>query len=164
MCHLTSGVTGTKNTTVCFTGGNNNAFDAIWYWGQNSTCSDISSCPTQAWREGKIWILYQYLLPQYRVQIQDPGSSLPRNATPIPDSAWERHQLLCQSYNASFNIQRTYTDFQETIQGVLQYLNPLNYSADVFTGATNYDMNPEYAGFAIHQVLYTILSGSIQPN
>lgn len=90
-----------------------NAFDVTWYNARNSSGDTCTNCTGEAWMDGKLWIEYQYLLPEYRTQVGEP----PANATPVPASAFEKHQLVCQSYNASYVLQRTYTNSQETIQG-----------------------------------------------
>src|SRR5436190_2436027 len=63
-----------------------NAFDITWYNARNSTGDVCAGCNGEGWRDGKLWVLYQYLQPSYRVQTGDP----PKNATPIPDSAFEK--------------------------------------------------------------------------
>jgi hypothetical protein len=40
------------------------------------------------------------------------------------------------------------------------FLNPINYSSDAFGNNGNL-ISPSYAGFAIHQLLYSILAGTI---
>jgi hypothetical protein len=126
-----------------------------WYDAKNSTCVG-EACRLEPWMDGRIWIKYQYLLPSYRSQ---PSGSMAE----LPDSAWERHQLLCQSYNASFSIRRTYNNYQQSITANVSLENPLNYSMDVFTAWPHGNMSPDYAGFAIHQTLFSILSGNIGP-
>lgn len=82
-----------------------NPFVTTWYEARNSSgnhCDDILGCTgTQdAWADGKLWVLYQYLLPQYRNE-NDQGT----NSTPIPPEGWERHMFVCQSYNATYELQ-----------------------------------------------------------
>ncbi|KAH7370231.1 hypothetical protein BKA65DRAFT_589617 [Rhexocercosporidium sp. MPI-PUGE-AT-0058] len=137
-----------------FASATNSAFDIEWYMAQNSSGNTCTGCLGEAWMDGKLWVEYRYLLPEYRLQTGDP----PRNATPIPDSAFEKHQFMCQSYNASYAIRRTYVDFKQKIEGHLTFLNPVNYNFDAFEGALG--INP-YASYAIHQLLYSILSGQI---
>jgi hypothetical protein len=101
-------------------------FVANWYMARNSTgdvCAgfsgDDSSCPINAepWWDGKLWVLYQYLLPQYRST-----DNMGRNATPVPDEAWERNLFMCQSYNATYSLKRTYQNFQQTVHGTLRWV------------------------------------------
>lgn len=100
-------------------------FITNWYMARNSSgdiCAgisgdDLSQCASNAtpWWDGKLWVLYQYLLPQYRHT-----DSAGHNATPVPDEAWERHIFMCQSYNATYFVKRTYKNFQQTIDGTLR--------------------------------------------
>lgn len=90
-----------------------NAFDIYWYTGRNSSGDTCDGCLGEPWQDGKIWIEYQYLQSAYRLQEGDP----PRNSTPIPESGFEKHQILCQSYNATYSIKRSYVDFQPIIEG-----------------------------------------------
>ncbi|KAH9204019.1 hypothetical protein DL95DRAFT_398852 [Leptodontidium sp. 2 PMI_412] len=132
---------------------NNNAFDTTWYYARNSSrlCPDCF----EPWVDGKIWVLYQYLLPQYRIQAVD----FPANSTPIPESAWEKHQFVCQSYNARFDIERTYINYQQIIRHNTTFLYPVPFGREHLRS----DML-SYASYAIHQNLYSILSGQIIPN
>ncbi|KAF2685989.1 hypothetical protein K458DRAFT_402540 [Lentithecium fluviatile CBS 122367] len=142
-------------------------FVANWYVAQNSSgdvCAGTSgdrldSCAINAepWWDGKLWVLYQYLLQEYRST-----DELGFNLTPVPDEAWERHVFMCQSYNATYSLKRTYQDFQQTVDGSLSYLNPVNY-----TSLTDepFNLNTDtYPAWVIHQTLYSLLSGSIMPN
>jgi hypothetical protein len=54
--------------------------------------------------ERKSWVLYQYLLPEYRSSQTDQGT----NSTAILDDAWEGHVFVCESYNATYTLKRTY--------------------------------------------------------
>jgi hypothetical protein len=142
------------------------AWNVQWYMARNASgaCSpDEPACaiigsesdPTlNGWASGTIWIAYQWVQPSAR------------NASfvgIVPDADWERHHLLCTSYNASYAIQRSYVNGIETVSGTYTYLNALNYSTATFEGNLD-DMQPEYAGYAIHQILYSILYGSIGLN
>lgn len=98
-------------------------FNRVWYAAQNSTgegcqwhSSDIS-CPAnyEGWMEGKIWFEYQYFRKEYRLPEYDHGG----NSTPIPDEAWEYYMFKCQSYNTTYEIQRTYRDSEQTVTGKL---------------------------------------------
>ncbi|KAH6675854.1 hypothetical protein B0J14DRAFT_691908 [Halenospora varia] len=147
-----------RDTASCnadhFNAPTRNAFDISWYMGRNSSGDTCDGCEGKAWMDGKIWIEYQYLQPSYRIQVDYP----PKNATPIPDSAFERHQILCESYNATYTLKRSYVDFQPNVEGEMKFLNPLNYTAQTFSGIP---MDGSYAGFAIHELLYSSLSGMI---
>jgi len=97
-----------------------NQFDANWYMARNSSgdiCDGVSDCSSQldAWSDGKLWVLYQYLLPQYRNETNQ-GT----NSTPIPPEAWERHVFVCQSYNATYQLERKYVNFQHIVNGTLR--------------------------------------------
>jgi hypothetical protein len=63
--------------------------------------------------ERKLWVLYQYLLPEYRSSQTDQGT----NSTAIPDDAWEGHAFVCESYNATYTLKRTYNNNVQTIEG-----------------------------------------------
>jgi len=167
-----------KDCTQYFSTPTRNAFDIEWYTAKNSTGGTCKDCSGEAWQDGKLWVGYQYLPPQYRTQSGDP----PVNTTPIADTALEKHIFVCQSYNATYNLQITYIDFQQSIIGELQYvyfsgpifflkkkllivafrfLNPINYSIEAFQAAQGLS---SYAGYAVHQQLYQILSGNIGLN
>ncbi|KAH7134949.1 hypothetical protein B0J11DRAFT_595781 [Dendryphion nanum] len=124
-------------------------FVANWYMARNSSGN--------AWWDGKLWVLYQYLLPQYRGT-----NSLGTNSTPVPDAAWERHAFMCQSYNATYSIKRTYQNFQQTVDGKVSYLNPIDYKG-VRYGFNKVD-TLNYPAWVIHQTLYSLLNGSIMPS
>ena len=133
-----------------------------WYRGSNSTCIRGHLCYDDAdrWKDGKIWILQRYLLPEARGKVPEvPFGSL-------PDSSWEKHQIVCQSYNATYTILRTYSAGAEgTItQTALTYNNPLDYAQERIQGGSEFDMQPEYAGYAIHETLFSVLAGQIGPN
>lgn len=137
------------------------AFDKVWYDARNSTadaCRPETGCvpATDGYQDGKLWIAYQYLLPEYRQFQNDQGT----NSTAIPDSAFERHMFVCHSYNATYSLRRTYTNFQHAVASNLTYLNPVNFTA---AKLSKVDV-ASYAAFSIHQTLYSLLSGSIQPN
>jgi hypothetical protein len=88
-----------------------NAFDVNWYMASNSSgdiCQehpgDYSCSAVEPWMERKSWVLYQYLLPEYRSSQTDQGT----NSTAILDDAWEGHVFVCESYNATYTLKRTY--------------------------------------------------------
>lgn len=60
-----------------------------------------------------MWVLYQYLLPEYRSNQTDQGT----NSTAILDDAWERHFFVCESYNATYTLKRTYNNNVQTTEG-----------------------------------------------
>lgn len=104
--------------TEYFSSPTRNAFDIEWYAAKNSSGNTCTDCTGDTWHDGKLWVKYQYLLPQYRTQSGDP----PTNATPIPDSAFEKHVFVCQSYNATYTLQKTYINFQQSVVGELKYI------------------------------------------
>jgi hypothetical protein len=113
-CHGSSDVT-SDGSCADFASGTNSAFDVTWYKAVNSTGDTCTGCTGEPWMDGKVWVEYQYLLPQYRIQTGSP----PANVTPIPDSAFEKHQFMCQSYDATYTLERTYVNFQQTVKGNL---------------------------------------------
>ena len=133
-----------------------------WYIGTNSTCISGQVChgDDERWKDGRVWILYRYLLPEAREKI--PEGRLKN----IPDSSWEKHQIVCQSFNATYTILHTYSAGVEgTItQSSLAYNNPLDYTKERMEGGPKGDMQPEFAGYAIHETLFSILAGHIGPN
>ncbi|KAH6893066.1 hypothetical protein B0T10DRAFT_591958 [Thelonectria olida] len=138
-----------------------NPFQRTWYKALNSSgdlCeryrgADASFCPTyEAWQDGKLWVAHQHFLEQYRDTSMNQGY----NTTPVPEEAWEFHMFMCQSYNATYTIERTYKNFVQKVAGHLTYLNPVNYSN------TGQGLMPQnHAAFAIHQTLYSVLSGDM---
>ncbi|EPS38928.1 hypothetical protein H072_7330 [Dactylellina haptotyla CBS 200.50] len=134
-----------------------------WYLNSVSTCSgtgvDQSRCSNSSLTEqtignatftgdGKLWIYYRWLPLEYR----DP------NRTTYDGSIWEDHKLVCQSYNASFTIQRAYRGVSEqSVSGSVEYLNPVNYSRDHISHPTP----GELAAYSVHDILYSLIGGSI---
>jgi hypothetical protein len=114
-CH---GSAFTNGSCDDFTTPTDNPFDITWYLARNSSGDTCAGCAGEAWTDGKLWVEYQYLLPKYRVQTGNP----PTNGTPIPPSAFEKHQFMCQSYNATYELERTYVNFQQTVQGTQTYV------------------------------------------
>ena len=101
------------------------AFNRPWYRARNSTgdpCDElpesISCSVIEGWSEGKIWMMYQHLLPEYKKMQTSDGY----NSTPIPDSAWEKGMFVCQSYNATYNLKRQYSNNIHTVTGTLSYV------------------------------------------
>lgn len=135
-----------------------------WYIGQNSTrqsCQARNGCvpATDAWQDGKLWVAHQYMLPAYRDLFDGIGTVKDPN-TSIPPEALEKHMFVCQSYNATYTLRRSYQDFQQSITGDVAYLNPTNFN----TIKTRIISPESYAAYAIHQALYSLLNGSIAPN
>ncbi|KAJ6259018.1 hypothetical protein Dda_5914 [Drechslerella dactyloides] len=100
--------------------------------------------------DGKLWIFYRWLPPDLR----DP------NRTTYDESIWENHRLVCQSYNASFNVHRTYLagGLDQTVGGTVEYINPTNFSSR----HVNFPESPgEVASYAIVDVLVYLLGGMI---
>jgi hypothetical protein len=102
---------------------NGNSLDGItWYRAQNSSRGqpecDGDSCPAArlAWQDGKLWVAYQYMFPEYRGLVDDAGQ-LRDTATKVPTAAFDRRMFMCQSYNATYKIRRWYQDFQQTVTG-----------------------------------------------
>ncbi|KAK4443448.1 hypothetical protein QBC34DRAFT_443396 [Podospora aff. communis PSN243] len=135
-----------------------------WYRALNSSevpnCDDNSTIcrPLTGWEDGKLWVAHQYLQPSYRSLFDDTGI-LKDPTNKLPFSAFDRRMFACQSYNATYTIHRRYQNFQQFLTGNLTYLNPTN-----FTPVTTQTATPHsYAAYAIHQTLYPLLSGAIQP-
>ncbi|KAK6335487.1 hypothetical protein TWF696_002261 [Orbilia brochopaga] len=158
-----------RTTADCASGyaAENYPYVATWYESGLSTCNgtevDRYACDngiagnvsTQAIgaastiADGRIWFFYRWLAPEYR----DP------NRTKYDESIWENHRVVCRSYNASFNLQRTYlaSGLDQTVGGTLEYINPVNFSR-------NHMIDPtpgELAAYAINDILFSLLSGSI---
>ena len=140
-----------------------------WYSAQLSRCNgttvDGGPCPAPAngtfttpidaassSGDGRFWIFYRWLPPEHR----------DANRTTYDPSIWEYHKLECRSYNASFNVTRTYRGSDQAVFGTVQYLNPLNYSQEhrLYGGQ---HVPGEYAGYAIHDILFSLMSGIIGP-
>ncbi|KAH8704498.1 hypothetical protein GQ44DRAFT_764111 [Phaeosphaeriaceae sp. PMI808] len=144
-----------------------NPFIANWYMARNSSGNvcvgpsgdeyDRCTINAQPWWDGKLWVLYQYLLPQYRN-----SSSIGTNSIPVPDDAWERHLFVCQSYNATYSVKRTYQNFRQTVHGTLNYLNPVDYNG-IKVGLSDKD-TIKYPAWVIHQTIYSLINGGIMPN
>jgi hypothetical protein len=132
-----------------------------WYEARNSTCDgDKDVCMAFPWLDGKLWIMYQYLLPEARA-----GLTPEARISGLPASAWERHRIVCQSYNASYSLQRSYSGAGPAVAlNNLTFHNPLDFSVQKIRGRPNDDMQPEYAGYAIHQTLSGLLNGTIGTN
>ena len=108
-----------------------NAFSVNWYMASNSSgdiCqglpADITCGAVEPWMDGKLWVLYQYLLPEYRSSQNDQGT----NSTPVPENAWERHVFVCESYNATYTLSRAYTNNIQTIEGTTRYATCVSFS------------------------------------
>lgn len=159
-CGEDDGTPAEKRCESLFTAPTTNTFQRVWYMAQNSSgdsCKgfddESSSCRIlEPWQEGKIWFAHQYFLEEYR----DTPMAAGTNTTAVPDDAWEFHMFMCQSYNATYEIERTYKNFVQNVTGKLLYLNPVDYT-NVGRGA----QPQNHAAYAVHQTLYEVLSGLI---
>jgi hypothetical protein len=114
-----------------------NTFQRVWYQARNSSgdpCGkygrDSSFCPTfEPWQDGKLWVAHQHFLQQYR----DTPTERGYNTTPVPEEAWEFHMFMCQSYNATYTVERTYKNFVQRIAGKLMCVCPAHRRLNLLT-------------------------------
>ena len=137
---------------------------ATWYWARLANCKnatfDGAECPqtnttsggigspaigdATASSDSRFWIFYRWLPPEKRDV----------NRTVWDGSIWENHKIMCQQYNASFNIQRTYLGLGQHIQGSVEHLNPISYGkSGSWIGL--------HAAYTIHDIIFSLIGGSI---
>ncbi|KAK0623791.1 hypothetical protein B0T14DRAFT_495208 [Immersiella caudata] len=135
-----------------------------WYRARNSSttpsCNENSTAcrSSTGWEDGKLWVAHQYLQPSYRSLLDDFGN-LKDSTKKLPFSAFERRMFVCQSYNATYTIRRRYQNFQQYLTGNLTYLNLISFASYL----TQTPSPHSYAAYAIHQSLYPLLSGAMEP-
>lgn len=147
-----------------------------WYETRNSSVSNSTRAVLKPWTEGVLWVRHKYLPAEFRKSYNYSTPYQPR----IPGSAWHNFTFRCRPHNARFDITRTYKNFELHIEGsttyvretglvysalmTCRYLDPIKYGmvgSDYQFIEGNTDDPKNYASYAIHETLYSILFGVV---
>ncbi|KAH0543428.1 hypothetical protein FGG08_002286 [Glutinoglossum americanum] len=139
------GLTDPKSVTSYLAGNSSGDFCAKYLPDHSGGCP-WGPGNTEAWMDGVIWVFHRYLPSEYRAGYNFTSITNPT----IPGSAWQNYTFRCTQWDTRFDIRRTYFDSEQRIEG------------QSYQFISGYVGTPtQWASYAIHQTLYSILKGRI---